>query len=100
LRTNPKREGPRRRRPIFYAQKRLGNHFHSVGLLAFAHESGLFCRKGIPLNSSFPTETVPEFIAYAKEHPGQLSMASPARGSIMIHRHALQDRLTAILAIL
>ena len=61
---------------------------------------GYFARKGIPLNSSFPTKTVPELIAYAKEHPGQLSMASPARGSIMIHRHALQDHLAAIPAIL
>jgi tripartite-type tricarboxylate transporter receptor subunit TctC len=33
------------------------------------------------VNPSFPTKTVPEFIAYAKEHPGQLSMASPGVGT-------------------
>jgi tripartite-type tricarboxylate transporter receptor subunit TctC len=33
------------------------------------------------VNSSFPTKTVPEFIAYAKEHPGQLTMASPGVGT-------------------
>ena len=33
------------------------------------------------VNSSFPSKTVPEFIAYAKEHPGQLTMASPGVGT-------------------
>jgi tripartite-type tricarboxylate transporter receptor subunit TctC len=33
------------------------------------------------VNSSFPTKTVPELVAYAKEHPGQLSMASPGVGT-------------------
>jgi tripartite-type tricarboxylate transporter receptor subunit TctC len=32
------------------------------------------------LNQSFPAKTVPEFIAYAKAHPGQLSMASSGVG--------------------
>jgi len=33
------------------------------------------------VNPSFPTKTAPEFIAYAKAHPGQLSMASAGSGS-------------------
>jgi tripartite-type tricarboxylate transporter receptor subunit TctC len=33
------------------------------------------------VNPSFPTKTVPEFIAYAKAHPGQISMASPGLGT-------------------
>jgi tripartite-type tricarboxylate transporter receptor subunit TctC len=33
------------------------------------------------VNPSFPSKTVPEFIAYAKEHPGQLTMASPGVGT-------------------
>jgi tripartite-type tricarboxylate transporter receptor subunit TctC len=32
------------------------------------------------VNPSFPAKTVPEFIAYAKAHPGQLSMASSGVG--------------------
>jgi tripartite-type tricarboxylate transporter receptor subunit TctC len=30
---------------------------------------------------SFPAETVPEFISYAKAHPGKINMASPGVGS-------------------
>jgi tripartite-type tricarboxylate transporter receptor subunit TctC len=33
------------------------------------------------VNPSFPSKTLPEFITYAKEHPGQLSMASPGVGT-------------------
>jgi tripartite-type tricarboxylate transporter receptor subunit TctC len=33
------------------------------------------------VNPSFPGKTVPEFIAYAKAHPGQLNMASAGIGS-------------------
>lgn len=33
------------------------------------------------VNLSFPTKTVPEFVAYAKAHPGQISMASPGIGT-------------------
>jgi tripartite-type tricarboxylate transporter receptor subunit TctC len=33
------------------------------------------------VNPSVPAKTVPEFIAYAKAHPGQLSMASAGNGS-------------------
>lgn len=33
------------------------------------------------VNPSFPAQTVPEFIAYAKAHPGKINMASPAIGS-------------------
>src|SRR5215467_9825292 len=34
------------------------------------------------VNPSFPAETVPEFIAYAKAHPGQISFASAGNGSV------------------
>jgi tripartite-type tricarboxylate transporter receptor subunit TctC len=33
------------------------------------------------VNPSFPTKTVPEFIAYAKAHPGKISVASAGIGS-------------------
>jgi tripartite-type tricarboxylate transporter receptor subunit TctC len=33
------------------------------------------------VNPSFPAQTVPEFIAYAKANPGKLSMASPGVGT-------------------
>jgi tripartite-type tricarboxylate transporter receptor subunit TctC len=33
------------------------------------------------VNPSFPAKTVPEFIAYAKSNPGQISMASGGVGS-------------------
>jgi tripartite-type tricarboxylate transporter receptor subunit TctC len=33
------------------------------------------------VNSSVPAKTVPEFIAYAKAHPGEISMAAPGIGS-------------------
>src|SRR5579862_1728967 len=32
------------------------------------------------VNPSFPAKTVPEFIAYAKAHPGELNMASASTG--------------------
>jgi tripartite-type tricarboxylate transporter receptor subunit TctC len=32
-------------------------------------------------NPSFPAKTVPEFIAYAKAHPGEINMASAGKGS-------------------
>ena len=34
------------------------------------------------VNPSFPAKTVPEFIAYAKAHPGQISFASAGNGSV------------------
>jgi len=34
------------------------------------------------VNPAFPAKTVPEFIAYAKAHPGQINMASAGPGSI------------------
>jgi tripartite-type tricarboxylate transporter receptor subunit TctC len=32
------------------------------------------------VNASFPTKTVPEFIAYAKDHPGKINMGSAGTG--------------------
>jgi tripartite-type tricarboxylate transporter receptor subunit TctC len=34
------------------------------------------------VNPSFPAKTVPEFVAYAKAHPGQISFASAGNGSV------------------
>jgi tripartite-type tricarboxylate transporter receptor subunit TctC len=34
------------------------------------------------LNPSFPAETVPEFVAYAKANPGKINMASAGNGSL------------------
>jgi len=34
------------------------------------------------VNRSFPAKTVPEFIAYAKAHPGEISFASAGNGSV------------------
>jgi tripartite-type tricarboxylate transporter receptor subunit TctC len=34
------------------------------------------------VNPSFPAKTVPEFIAYAKAHPGEISFASAGNGSV------------------
>ena len=34
------------------------------------------------VNPSFPAKTVPEFIAYAKAHPGKISFASAGNGSV------------------
>ena len=34
------------------------------------------------VNPTFPAKTVPEFIAYAKAHPGQISFASAGNGSV------------------
>src|SRR4051812_2869965 len=36
---------------------------------------------GMEVTPSFPAQTVPEFIAYAKANPGKINMASPAIGS-------------------
>jgi tripartite-type tricarboxylate transporter receptor subunit TctC len=38
--------------------------------------------QGMEVNPSFPAKTVPEFIAYAKAHPGQISFASAGNGSV------------------
>lgn len=34
------------------------------------------------VNPSFPTKTIPEFIAYAKAHPGKINMASAGNGTL------------------
>jgi tripartite-type tricarboxylate transporter receptor subunit TctC len=41
------------------------------------------CRQSLVMvvHPSFPAKTVPEFIAYAKAHPGKISMASGGNGS-------------------
>ena len=36
---------------------------------------------GMEVHPSFPAKTVPEFIAYAKAHPGKITMASGGNGS-------------------
>jgi tripartite-type tricarboxylate transporter receptor subunit TctC len=36
---------------------------------------------GMEVNPSFPANTVPEFIAYAKANPGKINMASPGIGT-------------------
>jgi tripartite-type tricarboxylate transporter receptor subunit TctC len=36
---------------------------------------------GMEVHPSFPAQTVPEFIAYAKANPGKLNMASPGNGT-------------------
>jgi tripartite-type tricarboxylate transporter receptor subunit TctC len=33
------------------------------------------------IHPSFPTKTVPEFIAYAKTNPGKIKMAPPGTGT-------------------
>ena len=33
------------------------------------------------VNPSFPAKTIPEFIAYAKAHPGKINMASAGNGT-------------------
>jgi tripartite-type tricarboxylate transporter receptor subunit TctC len=35
------------------------------------------------INSAIPVQTVPEFIAYAKERPGQVNFASPGNGAVI-----------------
>jgi tripartite-type tricarboxylate transporter receptor subunit TctC len=36
----------------------------------------------LEVNLSFPAKTVPEFIAYAQQHPGKIKMASPGAGTL------------------
>jgi tripartite-type tricarboxylate transporter receptor subunit TctC len=45
---------------------------------------------------SFPAMTVPEFIAYAKAHPGKISVASPGTGTT---QHLASELLRTITAI-
>ncbi len=48
------------------------------------------------VNPSFPAKTVPEFIAYAKTHPGQLNMASAGTGTISHMAGELFNMMTGI----
>src|SRR5262249_60829668 len=47
-------------------------------------------------NPSFPAKTVPEFIAYAKAHPGEISFASAGNGSVAHVTGDLFKMLTAV----
>jgi tripartite-type tricarboxylate transporter receptor subunit TctC len=48
------------------------------------------------VNPSFPAKTVPEFIAYAKANPGQISMASVGTGSVSHVAGELLKMMTGI----
>ncbi|PYK13140.1 MAG: MFS transporter [Verrucomicrobia bacterium] len=48
------------------------------------------------VNPSFPATTVPEFIAYAKAHPGEISFASAGNGSVAHVTGELFKMLTGI----
>jgi tripartite-type tricarboxylate transporter receptor subunit TctC len=48
------------------------------------------------VNPSFPAKTVPEFIAYAKGHPGEISFASAGNGSVAHVTGELFKMLTGI----
>ena len=37
----------------------------------------------VEVNPSIPARTIPEFIAYAKAHPGKLNVGSPGTGSVL-----------------
>jgi tripartite-type tricarboxylate transporter receptor subunit TctC len=48
------------------------------------------------VNPSFPAKTVPEFIAYAKAHPGEISFASAGNGSVAHVTGELFKMLTGV----
>jgi tripartite-type tricarboxylate transporter receptor subunit TctC len=48
------------------------------------------------VNPTFPAKTVPEFIAYAKAHPGQINMASAGTGTISHMAGELFNLMTGI----
>ena len=48
------------------------------------------------VNPAFPAKTVPEFIAYAKAHPGEISFASAGNGSVAHVTGELFKMLTGI----
>ena len=48
------------------------------------------------VNPSFPAKTVPEFIAYAKDNPGKIAMASPGIGTIQHTAGELFRMMTGI----
>src|SRR5215471_9355338 len=48
------------------------------------------------VHPSFPAETVPEFIAYAKAHPGRINMASAGIGTISHMAGELFNMMTGI----
>jgi tripartite-type tricarboxylate transporter receptor subunit TctC len=48
------------------------------------------------VNPAFPAKTVPEFIAYAKAHPGEISFASAGNGSVAHVTGELFRMLTGI----
>src|SRR5215468_6940711 len=58
------------------------------GLIRFANV--------MEVNPSFPAKTVPEFIAYAKAHPGEISVASPGNGTTQHLSAELFKMLTGV----
>jgi tripartite-type tricarboxylate transporter receptor subunit TctC len=48
------------------------------------------------VNPSFPAKTVPEFIAYAKAHPGKVNMASAGNGNVTHMWGELFKLMTAV----
>jgi tripartite-type tricarboxylate transporter receptor subunit TctC len=48
------------------------------------------------INSAIPVQTVPEFISYAKERPGQVNFASPGNGAVIHLCGELFKMLTGI----
>jgi tripartite-type tricarboxylate transporter receptor subunit TctC len=48
------------------------------------------------VNPSFPTNTVPEFIAYARAHPGEINMASTGTGNLTYMAAELFKMMTGV----
>lgn len=50
----------------------------------------------LEVNLSFPAKTVPEFIAYARQHPGKIRMASPGAGTLTHMAGELFQSMTGV----
>jgi tripartite-type tricarboxylate transporter receptor subunit TctC len=74
-------EGPpeqRHKNPLISARRKLGFNF----IRDIARVAGLIAAPLIrEVNPLVPARPVPEFIAYAKAHPGQINMASAGNGT-------------------
>jgi tripartite-type tricarboxylate transporter receptor subunit TctC len=67
---------------------------HSISVMLYKNLNFSFARDIAPVasivrttlvmevNPSFPSKTVPDFIAYARDNPGKIAMASPGIGTI------------------